>query len=100
MLCDQDMFIVEMNVEGLISLINVGEFICNLPLHSDSNLLKLLFLNLKSYLVHLYDDCNVDSPETNKLLKLSKGTKLHFKSPTAERRHVWCVGVGGDTKLV
>jgi hypothetical protein len=26
----------------------------------------------------------------------SKGTKLHFKSPTAERRHVLCVGVGGD----
>ena len=25
-----------------------------------------------------------------------KGTKLHFKSPTAERRHVLCVGVGGD----
>ena len=24
------------------------------------------------------------------------GTKLHFKSPTAERRHVLCVGVGGD----
>jgi hypothetical protein len=27
---------------------------------------------------------------------LHKGTKLHFKSPTAERRHVLCVGVGGD----
>jgi hypothetical protein len=27
---------------------------------------------------------------------LYKGTKLHFKSPTAERRHVLCVGVGGD----
>ena len=26
----------------------------------------------------------------------NKGTKLHFKSPTAERRHVLCVGVGGD----
>jgi hypothetical protein len=26
----------------------------------------------------------------------SQGTKLHFKSPTAERRHVLCVGVGGD----
>ncbi len=26
----------------------------------------------------------------------SKGTKLHFKSPTADRRHVLCVGVGGD----
>ncbi len=25
-----------------------------------------------------------------------KGTKLHFISPTAERRHVLCVGVGGD----
>ncbi len=25
-----------------------------------------------------------------------KGTKLHFKSPMAERRHVLCVGVGGD----
>ncbi len=25
-----------------------------------------------------------------------KGTKLHSKSPTAERRHVLCVGVGGD----
>jgi hypothetical protein len=25
-----------------------------------------------------------------------KGTKLHFKSPTAERRHVLYVGVGGD----
>ena len=25
-----------------------------------------------------------------------KGTKLHFKSPTAERRHVLCVGVGRD----
>ncbi len=25
-----------------------------------------------------------------------KGTQLHFKSPTAERRHVLCVGVGGD----
>jgi hypothetical protein len=25
-----------------------------------------------------------------------KGTKLQFKSPTAERRHVSCVGVGGD----
>jgi hypothetical protein len=24
------------------------------------------------------------------------GTKLHFKSPTAERRHVLCVGVDGD----
>ncbi len=23
-------------------------------------------------------------------------TKLHFKSPTAERRHVLCIGVGGD----
>jgi hypothetical protein len=26
----------------------------------------------------------------------SKGTKLDFKSPTAERRHVLCVRVGGD----
>ncbi len=25
-----------------------------------------------------------------------KGNKLHFKSPTAERRHVLWVGVGGD----
>ncbi len=25
-----------------------------------------------------------------------KGTKLHFKSPTAERRNVLCVGDGGD----
>jgi hypothetical protein len=25
-----------------------------------------------------------------------KGTKLHFKSPTAERRHISFVGVGGD----
>ncbi len=25
-----------------------------------------------------------------------QGTKLHFKSPTAERRHVLCVRVGGD----
>ncbi len=25
-----------------------------------------------------------------------KGTKLHFKSPTAERRHAFCVGVGRD----
>ncbi len=25
-----------------------------------------------------------------------KETKLHFKSPTAERRHVLCVGVSGD----
>ncbi len=25
-----------------------------------------------------------------------KGTKLHFKSPMAERRHVVCVGVGVD----
>jgi hypothetical protein len=25
-----------------------------------------------------------------------KGTKLHFKSPTAERRQVLCVGVGED----
>jgi hypothetical protein len=25
-----------------------------------------------------------------------KGTKLHFKSPTAESRNVLCVGVGGD----
>jgi hypothetical protein len=25
-----------------------------------------------------------------------RGTKLHFKSPAAERRHVLCVGVGGD----
>ncbi len=25
-----------------------------------------------------------------------KGTKLHFKSPMADRRHVLCVGVGGD----
>ena len=25
-----------------------------------------------------------------------KATKLHFKSPKAERRHVLCVGVGGD----
>ncbi len=28
--------------------------------------------------------------------EFKKGTKLHFKSPTAERRHVLCVGVGGD----
>ncbi len=27
---------------------------------------------------------------------LLKGTKLHFKSPMAERRHVLCIGVGGD----
>ncbi len=27
---------------------------------------------------------------------IKTGTKLHFKSPTAERRHVLCVGVGGD----
>jgi hypothetical protein len=25
---------------------------------------------------------------------IKKGTKFHFKSPTAERRHVLCVGVG------
>jgi transposase InsO family protein len=25
-----------------------------------------------------------------------QGTKLHFKSPTAERRHASCVGVGRD----
>jgi hypothetical protein len=29
-------------------------------------------------------------------LAIQKGTKLHFKLPTAERRHVLCVGVGGD----
>ncbi len=34
------------------------------------------------------------SAEVSALRK--KGTKLHFKSPTAERRHVLCVGVGGD----
>ena len=27
---------------------------------------------------------------------VKKGTKLHFKSPTAERAHVLCVGVGRD----
>jgi hypothetical protein len=27
------------------------------------------------------------------------GTKLHFISPTAEKRHVLCVGVGGDQTL-
>ena len=26
----------------------------------------------------------------------SKGTKLHFKSPTAERSHFLCVEVGGN----
>ncbi len=30
------------------------------------------------------------------LIERLKGTKLHFKSPTAERRHVLCVGVGRD----
>ncbi len=35
---------------------------------------------------------DTDSP----LSRVNKGTKLHFKSPTAERRHVLCVGVGGD----
>jgi hypothetical protein len=32
-------------------------------------------------------------------ITLHYGTKLHFKSPTAEWRHVVCVGVGGDVAL-
>jgi hypothetical protein len=38
-------------------------------------------LAIRLYLVHL---------------SFLKGTKFHFKSPTAERRHVLCIGVGGD----
>ncbi len=29
-------------------------------------------------------------------LRDKTGTNFHFKSPTAERKHVLCVGVGGD----
>jgi hypothetical protein len=35
-------------------------------------------------------------PSTSSNMIGGKGTKLHCKSPTAERRHVWCVAVGGD----
>ena len=39
---------------------------------------------------------NVESSLTITALCGKRGTKLHFKSPMAERRHVLCVRVGGD----
>jgi hypothetical protein len=39
---------------------------------------------------------NSQEPDKRIVGSMNQGTKLHFKSPTAERRHVLCVGVGGD----
>ena len=42
---------------------------------------------------YIYCHCH----DSGTLMSLNvSGTKLHFKSPTAERRHVLCFGVGGD----
>ncbi len=38
----------------------------------------------------------VQIPKGTKEHQVKKGTKFHFKSPTAETRHILCVGVGGD----
>ncbi len=40
--------------------------------------------------IYIYIDCVIS------MYTVIKGTKLHFKSQTAERRHVLCVGIGGD----
>ncbi len=48
----------------------------------------------KIFMLLLHDLKVLHAYNLDVIQDIQKGTKLHFKSPTAERRHVLCVGVG------
>jgi hypothetical protein len=64
--------------------------------HGNCNTIRFLCSPPEQMCVRWTYEKNPVLSRSDKIVIIDKGTKVHFKSPTADRRHVLCVGVGRD----